>query len=102
MEEYKKISKVLKKIDSKSPHEVLLVLDATTGQSALNQVEEFQKITPISGLIMTKLDGTAKGGILLAVAKKYNLPIVAIGLGEKEDDLELFKAKDYAKALMQT
>ena len=102
MEEYKKISKVLKKIDSKSPHEVLLVLDATTGQSALNQVEEFQKITPISGLIMTKLDGTAKGGILLAVAKKYNLPIVAIGLGEKEDDLELFKAQDYAKALMQT
>ena len=102
MEEYKKISKVLKNIDSKSPHEVLLVLDATTGQSALNQVEEFQKITPISGLIMTKLDGTAKGGILLAVAKKYNLPIVAIGLGEKEDDLELFKAKDYAKALMQT
>ena len=102
MDEFKKISKVLKKIDPNSPHETLLILDATTGQSALNQVEEFQKITPISGLIMTKLDGTAKGGILLAVAKKYNLPIVAIGLGEKEDDFELFKAEEYAKALMHT
>ena len=102
MDEFKKISKVLKKIDSNYPHETLLVLDATTGQSALNQVEEFQKITPISGLIMTKLDGTAKGGILLAIARKYNLPIVAIGLGEKEDDLELFRAEDYAKALMSS
>ena len=101
MDEFKKIVKVLKKNDTNLPHETLLTLDATTGQSALNQVEEFQKVTPISGLIMTKLDGTAKGGILLAVAKKYNLPIVAIGLGEKEDDLELFKAEDYAKALMQ-
>ncbi len=100
MDEFKKISKVLKKIDSNSPHETLLILDATTGQSALSQVEEFQKITPISGLIMTKLDGTAKGGILLAVARKYNLPIIALGLGEKEDDLELFRAEDYAKALM--
>ena len=102
MDELKKISKVLKKIDPKFPHETLLILDATTGQSALNQVEEFQKITPISGLIMTKLDGTAKGGILLAVSRKYNLPIIAIGLGEKEDDLELFKAEDYAKALMHS
>ena len=102
MDEFKKISKVLKKIDPKSPHETLLILDATTGQSALNQVEEFQKITPISGLIMTKFDGTAKGGILLAVSRKYNLPIIAIGLGEKEDDLELFKAEDYAKALMHS
>ena len=100
MEEFKKISKVLKKIDHDSPHETLLILDATTGQSALNQIEEFQKITTISGLIMTKLDGTAKGGILLAAAKKYNLPIIAIGLGEREDDLELFKAKEYANALM--
>tara|TARA_Y100000590_G_scaffold446498_1_gene580298 strand:+ start:894 stop:1808 length:915 start_codon:yes stop_codon:yes gene_type:complete len=102
MEEFKKISKVLKKIDPNSPHETILILDATTGQSAINQVEEFQKITPISGLIMTKLDGTAKGGILLAIAQKYNLPIIAIGLGEKEDDLELFKADNYAKALMST
>tara|TARA_B100001179_G_scaffold221172_1_gene196364 strand:+ start:162 stop:1076 length:915 start_codon:yes stop_codon:yes gene_type:complete len=102
MDEFKKISKVLKKNNPNSPHETLLILDATTGQSALNQVEEFQKITPISGLIMTKLDGTAKGGILLAVARKYNLPIIAIGLGEKEDDLELFKAEDYARALMHS
>ncbi len=101
MEEFKKISKVLKKINPHSPHETILILDATTGQSALNQVEEFQKITPISGLIMTKLDGTAKGGILLAVAKKYNLPIIAVGLGEHENDLELFKAEEYAKAIMQ-
>ena len=102
MDEFKKIVKVLKKNDTNLPHETLLTLDATTGQSALNQVEEFQKITPITGLIMTKLDGTAKGGILLAIARKYNLPIIAIGLGEKEDDLEIFKAEDYAKALMHS
>ena len=102
MEEFKKIVKVLKKNDTNLPHETLLTLDATTGQSALNQVEEFQKVTPISGLIMTKLDGTAKGGILLAIAKKYGLPIIALGLGEKEDDLQLFRAEDYAKALMHS
>jgi len=89
MDEFKKISKVLKKIDPNSPHETLLILDATTGQSALNQVEEFQKITPISGLIMTKFDGTAKGGILLAIARKYNLPIVAIGLVDKFQSLNI-------------
>ena len=102
MVEFKKIVKVLKKNDTNLPHETLLTLDATTGQSALNQVEEFQKVTPISGLIMTKLDGTAKGGILLAIAKKYGLPIIALGLGEKEDDLQLFRAEDYAKALMHS
>jgi fused signal recognition particle receptor len=102
MDEFKKIVKVLKKNDTNLPHETLLTLDATTGQSALNQVEEFQKVTPISGLIMTKLDGTAKGGILLAIAKKYGLPIIALGLGEKEDDLQLFRAEDYAKALMHS
>ena len=102
MDEFKKIVNVLKKKDTNLPHETLLTLDATTGQSALNQVEEFQKITPISGLIMTKLDGTAKGGILLALAKKYKLPIIALGLGEKEDDLQLFNAGDYAKALMHS
>ena len=82
MEEYKKISNVTKKIDPNSPHEVLLVLDATTGQNALIQIEEFQKIVPITGIIMTKLDGTAKGGILIALAKKINLPIIALGIGE--------------------
>ena len=70
--------------------------------SALNQIEEFQKITTISGLIMTKLDGTAKGGILLAAAKRYNLPIIAIGLGEKEDDLQIFKAEQFAEAFITT
>ena len=100
MEEYKKISNVTKKIDPNSPHEVLLVLDATTGQNALIQIEEFQKIAPITGIIMTKLDGTAKGGILIAFAKKFNLPIIALGLGEKEDDLQIFNSKDFAKALI--
>ena len=100
MEEYKKISNVTKKIDPNSPHEVLLVLDATTGQNALIQIEEFQKIVPITGIIMTKLDGTAKGGILIALAKKFNLPIIALGLGEKEDDLQIFNSKDFAKALI--
>ena len=85
MEEYKKIANVTKKIDPKAPHEVILVLDATSGQNVINQVEEFNKIIPITGLIMTKLDGTAKGGILIAIAKKYKLPIIALGLGEKED-----------------
>ena len=100
MEEYKKISNVTKKIDPNSPHEVLLVLDATTGQNALIQIEEFQKIAPITGIIMTKLDGTAKGGILIALAKKFNLPIIALGLGEKEDDLQIFNSKDFVKALI--
>ena len=101
MEEYKKIVNVTKKIDPKSPHETFLVLDATTGQNAINQVEEFQKISPITGLIMTKLDGTAKGGILLAIAKKFKIPIIALGLGEKEDDLQIFNAKNFANALIK-
>ncbi len=100
MDEYKKIANVTKKIDSDAPHEVLLVLDATSGQNVINQVEEFNKIIPITGLIMTKLDGTAKGGILIAVAKKYKLPIVALGLGEKEDDLQIFNADKFAEAFV--
>ena len=102
MEEYKKIANVTKKIDPNAPHEVLLVLDATSGQNVINQVEEFNKIIPITGLIMTKLDGTAKGGILIAIAKKYKLPIIAIGLGEKEDDLQIFKAEQFAEAFITT
>ena len=101
MEEYKKIANVTKKIDPDAPHDVILVLDATSGQNVINQVEEFNKIIPITGLIMTKLDGTAKGGILLAVAKKYNLPIIALGLGEKEDDLQIFEAEKFADAFTQ-
>ena len=100
MEEYKKIANVTKKIDPKAPHEVILVLDATSGQNVINQVEEFNKIIPITGLIMTKLDGTAKGGILIALAKKYKLPIIALGLGEKEDDLQIFEAEKFANSFV--
>ncbi|MDC3158644.1 signal recognition particle-docking protein FtsY [Candidatus Pelagibacter sp.] len=101
MEEYKKIANVTKKIDPNAPHDVILVLDATSGQNVINQVEVFNKIIPITGLIMTKLDGTAKGGILLAVAKKFKLPIIALGLGEKEDDLQIFEAEKFADAFTQ-
>ena len=100
MDELKKITKVVKKIDSTAPHETFLILDATTGQSAINQVEEFKKITPITGIIMTKLDGTAKGGILLAIGRKYKLPIIALGMGEKEDDLQTFNSEYFSNALM--
>ena len=102
MEEYKKIANVTKKIDSEAPHDVILVLDATSGQNVINQVEEFNKIIPITGLIMAKLDGTAKGGILLALAKRYKLPIIALGLGEKEDDLQIFSAEKFADAFIKT
>ena len=102
MEEYKKIANVTKKIDPDAPHDVILVLDATSGQNIISQVEEFDKIIPVTGIIMTKLDGTAKGGILLALAKKYKLPIIALGLGEKEDDLQIFEAEKFAEAFTQT
>ena len=102
MEEYKKIAKVIKKFDGTAPHEVLIILDATSGQNVINQVEEFNKIIPLTGLIMTKLDGTAKGGILIATAKKFKIPIVAIGLGEKEDDLEIFDSESFASAFVRT
>ena len=101
MDEFKKITKVLKKIDSNAPHETFLILDATTGQSAISQVEEFKKISPITGINMTKLDGTAKGGILLAIGKKFKLPIIALGMGEKEDDLQTFNSEYFSNALMQ-
>ena len=100
MDEFKKIINVLKKIDKEAPHEIFLILDATTGQSAINQVEEFKKISAITGIIMTKLDGTAKGGILLALGKKFKLPIIALGMGEKEDDLQIFNAEHFSKAIM--
>jgi fused signal recognition particle receptor len=101
MDEYKKIFNVLKKIDENFPNETILVLDATTGQNALNQVEEFTKIHKITGLIITKLDSTAKGGIILAICKKFKLPILAVGMGEKETDLYPFNAKYFAKGLLQ-
>ena len=101
MEEYKKIFTVLKKINPKYPHETILVLDATTGQNALNQVEEFKNISNLTGLIITKLDTSAKGGILLAICKKYGLPIVAVGMGEKEKDLLSFNPDQFSKMLVQ-
>tara|TARA_B100001245_G_scaffold225139_1_gene199534 strand:- start:93 stop:1007 length:915 start_codon:yes stop_codon:yes gene_type:complete len=101
MEEFKKITKVVKKIDPDAPQETFLILDATTGQSAINQVEEFKKITKITGIIMTKLDGTAKGGILLAIGKKFEIPILALGMGEQEDDLHKFNSRYFSDALMQ-
>ena len=101
MEEYKKIFTVLKKINPEYPHETILVLDATTGQNALNQVEEFKKVCNLTGLIITKLDTSAKGGILLAICKKFGLPIVAVGMGEKESDLHTFNSAQFSKMLVQ-
>ncbi len=99
MEELSKIVRVIRKQDETAPHNTLLVLDATTGQNALSQVEIFQKIADVSGLIMTKLDGTAKGGVLVALADKFGLPIHAIGVGEQIDDLAPFDPEEYAAAL---
>ena len=101
MDEFKKIAKVIKKTDETAPHDVVLVLDATSGQNIINQLEEFNKIIKITGLIMTKLDGTAKGGVLIAISKKYKVPILGLGLGEKEDDLQIFNAKQFADAFTQ-
>ncbi len=99
MAELEKIARVIKKLDATAPHAVLLVLDATTGQNALGQVEAFGKSVPLTGLIMTKLDGTAKGGIVVALAAKFALPVHYIGVGEGEDDLQPFEAQAFAKAL---
>jgi fused signal recognition particle receptor len=99
MDELYKIVRVLKKLDPAAPHAVLLVLDATVGQNALSQVEEFSKIAGVTGLVMTKLDGTARGGILAAIAAKYRLPVHFIGVGEGVDDLAPFSARDFARAL---
>jgi len=99
MEELAKIVRVIRKKDDTAPHNTLLVLDATTGQNAVNQVDTFQKISDVSGLVMTKLDGTARGGVLVALADKFGLPIHAIGVGEQIDDLAPFDPKDFAKAL---
>jgi fused signal recognition particle receptor len=99
MEELQKILRVLKKADPAAPHAVLLVLDATVGQNALAQVEIFRDMVGVTGLAMTKLDGTAKGGVLVALAEKFGLPVHFIGIGEKEDDLRPFVAKDFARSL---
>ncbi len=100
MEELAKIVRVIRKKDPSAPHNTLLVLDATTGQNALSQVETFQKLADVSGLVMTKLDGTARGGVLVALADRFGLPIHAIGVGEQIDDLDAFDAGDFARALV--
>ncbi len=100
MEELAKIVRVLRKKDPSAPHNTLLVLDATVGQNALSQVEIFRKIADVSGLVMTKLDGTAKGGVLVALADRFGLPIHAIGVGEQIDDLAPFDPEEFAKALV--
>lgn len=102
MEELAKIVRVIRKKDEKAPHNTLLVLDATTGQNALSQVETFQKLADVSGLVMTKLDGTARGGVLVALADKFGLPIHAIGVGEQIDDLSPFDPEEFARALCGT
>jgi fused signal recognition particle receptor len=102
MAELEKIARVLKKLDPSAPHAVLLVLDATTGQNALSQVEAFSAAVPLTGLVMTKLDGTAKGGILVALAARFALPVHYIGVGEGEDDLQPFAAEPFARALTGT
>ena len=100
MEELTKIVRVIRKKDPDAPHNTILVLDATTGQNALNQVEIFRKLADVTGLVMTKLDGTAKGGVLVALADKFGLPIHAIGVGEQIDDLSPFDPDDFARALV--
>ncbi len=99
MAELEKIIRVMKKLDPAAPHAVLLVLDATVGQNAMSQVEIFGKVAGVTGLVMTKLDGTARGGILVAIAEKFKLPVHFIGVGETADDLEPFAARDFAEAI---
>ena len=100
MEELAKIVRVIRKKDPEAPHNTLLVLDATTGQNAVQQVKVFQELADVSGLVMTKLDGTARGGVLVALADKFGLPIHAIGVGEQIDDLAPFDPEDFAAALV--
>ena len=100
MAELAKIIRVMRKLDEDAPHETLLVLDATVGQNALSQVENFRSVTEITGLVMTKLDGTAKGGVLVAVAQRHAIPIHFIGVGEKAEDLQPFDAQSFSRALV--
>ncbi len=100
MDELAKVVRVLKKVDPAAPHEILLVLDATTGQNARAQVETFRAMVPVSGLVVTKLDGTARGGVVVALAKQFGLPVRALGVGERVDDLRPFEAQAFADALL--
>jgi fused signal recognition particle receptor len=100
MEELAKMVRVIRKLDPAAPHSCLLVLDATTGQNAHAQVETFRNLSPVDALVVTKLDGSAKGGVLVALAEKFKLPVVAIGVGEGIDDLRPFEARSFARGLM--
>jgi fused signal recognition particle receptor len=100
MEELAKIIRVLRKLDPAAPHSTLLVLDATTGQNAINQVETFRALVNVNGLVVTKLDGSAKGGVLVALAEKFKLPVHAIGVGETAQDFQPFDPRDFARSLM--
>jgi fused signal recognition particle receptor len=100
MDELAKVVRVLKKLDPAAPHEILLVLDATTGQNARSQVETFLAMVPVTGLVVTKLDGTARGGVVVALARQFGLPVRALGIGEKVDDLRPFEARAFADALL--
>ncbi len=100
MDELAKVVRVLKKVDPAAPHEILLVLDATTGQNARAQVETFRAMVPVSGLVVTKLDGTARGGVVVALARQFGLPVRALGVGEQLDDLRPFEAQAFADALL--
>ncbi|MDR3420368.1 MAG: signal recognition particle-docking protein FtsY [Xanthobacteraceae bacterium] len=102
MDELEKVVRVMKKVDPTAPHAVLLVLDATVGQNALSQVEIFRKVVGVTGLVMTKLDGTARGGILVAIAARFKVPVHFIGVGESVDDLAPFSARDFARAIAGT
>ncbi|MDY6084867.1 MAG: signal recognition particle-docking protein FtsY [Dialister sp.] len=102
MEELAKISRVVKKVIPDAPHQTLLVLDATTGQNAVSQAKNFSDIVPITGIVLTKLDGTAKGGVVLSIREELHVPIRWIGLGEREDDLQRFQPAEFARALFQT
>jgi fused signal recognition particle receptor len=101
IDELEKIKRVIQKFDSNAPHETVLVLDANTGQNALNQIKTFNEAVPLSGLIMTKLDGTAKGGIVAAIAQEYSIPMRFIGVGEQIDDLKIFSAEHYVEGLIE-
>ena len=101
IDELAKIKKVIQKFDETAPHETILVLDANTGQNAINQIKVFNEAVSLTGLIMTKLDGTAKGGIVAAIAKEQPIPLRFIGVGEKIDDLKIFSADDYAEGMLE-
>jgi fused signal recognition particle receptor len=100
MAELAKIMRVIGRIDATAPHDVLLVLDATTGQNALGQVETFKQMVKVTGLVLTKLDGSARGGVLVAIAERFKLPVVAVGVGESADDLQPFDARGFARGLL--